>query len=137
MPKVDVFPVYRYDAADCYSYASGHVMHWIAWKRLAAYEPVPVVSASVNELCVTLTLEHSRVLQWWHHEARELAKVARHPERVAVYRDLGVIAVSTNNGRARLLINCAKSAEGFSPCSTRFRRMYGAPHPAELPGAAR
>lgn len=137
MPKVDVFPVYRYDAADCYSYAPGHDMHWIAWKQLASREPIPVVSASVNELCVTLTLEQGRVLQWWHHEARRLAKVARVPERVTVYRALGIVAVSTDQGTARLLINCATSAQGFSPCSTRFRRMYGVPHPAELPGAAR
>jgi len=137
MPKVDVFPVYRYDAADCYSYAPGHVMHWIAWKRLDRYETVPVVSAGVDEVRVTLTLEDGRILTWWHHEARKLAKVARHPERAAVYRDRGVIALSTKNGEAQLLINCAGSAEGFSPCQTRFRRKYGEPHPAELPGAAR
>lgn len=137
MSTAGVFPVYRYDVADCYSYAAGHVMHWIAWKRLSADQPVLVVSASAYELRVSLRLEHGRVLQWWHHEAGELAVVARHPERVTVYREQGVIAVSTENGTARLLISCAKSTDGLSPCQTRFRRMYGAPHPAELPGAAR
>ena len=57
----------------CSSYAPGHELHWIHWKRLRANPSTPVTGVTLRRGFVEVTFGRQWVpVLWWHHDLDRL-----------------------------------------------------------------
>jgi len=86
----------------CTSYAAGHQMHWIHWKRNQDADPVQAELRFIDDEKIGILLTPMRrELTYWHHDVARLGDVIGLGLPIAAFPDLHALKVGT------YMFNCA------------------------------